>query len=359
LDNFLKMTSFTTNILTWYQSNQRDLPWRFNKHPYQIWISEIILQQTQVKQGLPYYLRFIEAFPDVFALAAASEQEVLKLWQGLGYYSRARNLHAAAKDLVERLKGQMPGTKKELQQLKGIGPYTAAAIASIAFDEPVAVVDGNVYRLLSRYFAISLPIDSTDGRKHFDALAHQLLHGAHPGDFNQAMMDMGAMICTPAQPKCHACPLTADCQAHALNQQGLFPVKSKKVKKRDRHFNYLIIEQDQRILINERRQKDIWKGLYEFPLVESEEALTAIALSELLTSRHQETTDVEWLASSKHLLTHQTIYIRFFKLQPKASLTKKLTVDSAQFVGYKDLRHLPVPKPIERAIKQNIIQLLK
>lgn len=353
------MTSFTTNILTWYQSNQRDLPWRFNKHPYLIWISEIILQQTQVKQGLPYYLRFIEAFPDVFALAGASEQEVLKLWQGLGYYSRARNLHAAAKEVVERLQGQMPATKKELQQLKGIGPYTAAAIASIAYDEPVAVVDGNVYRLLSRYFAISLPIDTTDGRKHFDALAHQLLQGSPPGDFNQAMMDMGAMVCTPAQPKCHACPLTANCAAQLLNQQGNFPVKSKKVKKRDRYFNYLIIEENQRLLINQRLNKDIWKGLYEFPLVESEKELTEIALSELFASRHHETTGIEWLASARHLLTHQTIYIRFFKVKHKASLTKKLAADSAQFMAYEDLLHLPVPKPIENAIKQNIIKLIK
>lgn len=353
------MTSFTTNILTWYQSNQRDLPWRFNKHPYQIWISEIILQQTQVKQGLPYYLRFMEAFPDVLALANASEQEVLKLWQGLGYYSRARNLHAAAKDVVERLNGQMPGSKKGLQQLKGIGPYTAAAIASIAFNEPVAVVDGNVYRLLSRYFAIGRPIDSTEGRKHFETLAHQLLPKDRPGDFNQAMMDMGAMVCTPAQPKCHACPLTADCQAHQTNQQSCFPVKSKKVKKRDRFFNYLLIEKDQHFLINERQQKDIWKGLYEFPLVETEKEGTAIDLSDLFVSMHQETADIEWLASIRHLLTHQTIYIRFFKLQHKATLTQKIAPDNARFIRPADLLHLPVPKPIENAIKQNIIIPIK
>ncbi|MCA1745645.1 MAG: A/G-specific adenine glycosylase [Bacteroidales bacterium] len=349
------MTSFTTNILTWYQSNQRDLPWRFNKHPYQIWISEIILQQTQVKQGLPYYRRFMEAFPDVLTLAAAPEQEVLKLWQGLGYYSRARNLHAAANDVVERLNGQMPDTKKGLQQLKGIGPYTAAAIASIAFDEPVAVVDGNVYRLLSRYYAIGRPIDSTEGRKHFETLAHQLLPKDRPGDFNQAMMDMGAMVCTPAQPKCHACPLAADCQAQALNQQSNFPVKSKQVKKRDRFFNYLIIEKDQHYLINERRHKDIWKGLYEFPLVETEKEWTAIDLSDLFISMYQETTDIEWLASTKHLLTHQTIYIRFFKVQHKATLTTKIVPDTARFVGSANLLHLPVPKPIEKAIKQYII----
>ena len=348
------MTSFTTNILTWYQSNQRDLPWRSSKHPYLIWVSEIILQQTQVRQGIPYYARFIEAFPDVFTLAGASEQEVLKLWQGLGYYSRARNLHAAAKDVVERLKGQMPDTKKELQKLKGIGPYTAAAIASIAYDEPVAVVDGNVYRLLSRYFAISIPIDTTDGRKHFEALAQQLLHGSPPASFNQAMMDMGAMICTPAQPKCHDCPLTTGCQAHLLNQQGNFPVKSKTIKKRDRFFNYLIIEKDQHLLINQRHNKDIWEGLYEFPLVESDKELTVMALSDHILSQHHETTEIQLLTTSKHLLTHQTIYIRFFKLPHKATLTKKLAPKNAQFVAQTDLIHLPVPKPIENAFKRII-----
>ncbi len=346
------MTSFTTNILTWYQSNQRDLPWRSSKHPYLIWISEIILQQTQVKQGIPYYHRFIEAFPDVFALAGASEQEVLKLWQGLGYYSRARNLHAAAKDVVERLNGQMPATKKELQKLKGIGPYTAAAIASIAYDEAVAVVDGNVYRLLSRYFAIGMPIDTTEGRKHFEALSHQLLPGSQPADFNQAMMDMGAMVCTPAQPKCHICPLTADCQAHLLNQQVHFPVKSKQVKKRVRFFNYLIIEQDQQLLMCQRNKKDIWKGLYEFPLIESEKELTEKALCKLIATTHHETTEVQLLATTRHLLTHQTIYIRLFKLPHGATLANKLALDSVQWVSQTDLIHLPVPKPIENAIKR-------
>lgn len=346
------MTTFTHNILTWYQSNQRDLPWRSDKHPYFIWISEIILQQTQVKQGLPYYLRFIEAFPTVFALARASEQEVLKLWQGLGYYSRARNLHTAAKDVVERLKGQMPTTKKELLRLKGIGPYTAAAIASIAFNEPVAVVDGNVYRLLSRYFAISIPIDTTDGRKHFEALAHRLLQGTHPADFNQAMMDMGALICTPALPKCHDCPVTAACQARLLSQQDGFPVKSKKVKKRVRHFNYLIIKKNKRLLINKRHRNDIWKGLYEFPLIESEKEMTVTALGQHLNALHHETTDIELLAATKHLLTHQTIHIRFFKLLHKASLIPKLAPDSAQFVTRTELLHLPVSKPIENALNR-------
>jgi A/G-specific adenine glycosylase len=355
LDNFLKMTTFTTNILTWYQSNQRDLPWRSARDPYLIWISEIILQQTQVKQGLPYYLRFTQAFPDVFSLARASEQEVLKLWQGLGYYSRARNLHAAALDVVERLKGQMPGNKKELLQLKGIGPYTASAIASIAFNEPVAAVDGNVYRLLSRYFALSLPIDTAYGRKHFDDLAHQLLPTALPAAFNQALMDMGAMVCTPAQPKCNDCPVAADCQARLLNQQSQFPVKSKKTKKRNRYFHYLIAENKGQFLITQRQNNDIWKGLYEFPLIESEKPMNATAIHAQLGINHTPI-NITLLSETKHLLTHQNIFILFFKIQQDSNDT--LIIESAfnttRFINKADLIHLPVPKPIENVLKRII-----
>ncbi|WP_062123019.1 A/G-specific adenine glycosylase [Geofilum rubicundum] len=348
------MTSFTTNILTWYQSNQRDLPWRAEKDPYLVWISEIILQQTQVKQGLPYYLRFTKAFPDVYALARASEQEVLKLWQGLGYYSRARNLHAAARDVVERLKGQMPETKKDLLLLKGIGPYTAAAIASISFNEPVAVVDGNVYRLLSRYFASSLPIDSTEGRKHFDALAHQLLSKSRPADFNQAMMDMGAMICTPAQPKCNDCPVAAECQARLLSQQALFPVKSKTTRKRNRYFNYLIAENKGQLFMSQRQKKDIWKGLYEFPLIESEKELTRAEICQMVDSVSQASMTTSLMSETKHLLTHQNIFIRFYKIQQDLHLNGPINraFDGARLLAKSELIHLPVPKPIETALKR-------
>jgi A/G-specific adenine glycosylase len=271
LYNFLKMTHFNIKICDWYLQNHRQLPWRETSDPYRIWISEIILQQTRVKQGHDYYLRFIGAFPTVETLARASEQNVLRAWQGLGYYTRARNLHRAARVIVNDLGGQMPRNSHDLRKLSGIGPYTAAAIASIAFREPVAVVDGNVYRLLSRCFAISTPIDSTEGKKSFGALANRLIDTLEPGRFNQAMMELGALICTPTNPQCHLCPVEADCLSLKTGTHLQYPVKGKKIAKRTRHFNYVLLRSAVTCFATKRREKDdIWQGLFEPLLIESD-----------------------------------------------------------------------------------------
>ena len=264
-------SDFACRLLAWYHENGRILPWRGTRDPYVVWISEIILQQTRVSQGHDYFLRFVERFPDVGTLAAASEDEVLKCWQGLGYYSRARNLHAAARQVVER--GGFPDTYPDIRKMKGVGDYTAAAIASFAFGLPYAVVDGNVYRVLSRFFGVEEPIDTGRGRKYFAALAQELLPetGLVAG-YNQALMDFGAMQCTPVSPRCEACPLSERCLALASGTVAERPVKQGRTRVRDRWFHYLHITSGDRTLLRRREGGDIWQGLYEFPLVETASA---------------------------------------------------------------------------------------
>jgi len=266
--------NFTKILKHWYSDYKRDLPWRKTQNPYYIWLSEIIMQQTKIKQGLPYYEDFVANFPTVFDLAKAKESDVLKLWQGLGYYSRARNLHFSAKYIVTELNGEFPKTYKELLQLKGVGDYTASAIASICYNEPTAVVDGNVYRVLSRYFGIETPINSSQGIKEFKELAQSLLPKDNIGDYNQAVMEFGATQCKPNQPNCEVCPLKKKCIALQLNKIKVLPFKINKIKVSKKYFNFLVfVSEDKKTILEKRVKKGIWQHLYQFPLIETKESL--------------------------------------------------------------------------------------
>ena len=355
------MTNFSKKISHWYIQHHRQLPWRETSDPYRIWISEIILQQTQVKQGLDYYFKFIENFPDLKALATAAEQNVLKTWQGLGYYSRARNLHKAAQHIFYNLNGAFPATRIELQKLKGIGPYTAAAIASIAFNEPHAVVDGNVYRLLSRFFAIETPIDTTAGKKEFELLANKLLDKQNPGRFNQAMMEMGALICTPANPRCTGCPLSENCKSNKAGTQNNFPVKSKKTEKRTRHFNYIVIKTSKAIYLSKREHADIWEGLFEPCLIESVQPLNQEEIETTLKTKWPGLTfEVFSKHHKKHILTHQLIEATFYGviLRGKEELTMFPGTAQLQKVPLNELHHYPVPRLIERYFQNQFLAVV-
>lgn len=309
---------FSKILTIWYSDNKRDFPWRNTKDPYFIWLSEIILQQTQVKQGLPYYEAFVNKFPSVFHLASASESSVLKLWQGLGYYSRARNLHSTAKHVVSEFGGKFPSNYSGLIKLKGIGDYTASAIASICFNEPTAVVDGNVYRVLSRYFGIGTPINSSQGIKEFKNLAMSLIDRYSPGDYNQAIMEFGATQCRPTNPDCTVCPLNHECNAFLEKKTAYLPVKLKKTMVTKKHFNFLVlISNDRKTLFHKRTAKGIWQNLYQFPLVETPEILTPddfannTAVKNLLKDIPFEFTlyNEEILV---HKLSHQHLHTRFW-----------------------------------------------
>nr|WP_321450400.1 A/G-specific adenine glycosylase [uncultured Carboxylicivirga sp.] len=307
------MTDFGIRLLEWYHNNYRNLPWRQTTDPYKIWVSEIILQQTRVAQGIDYYHRFINAFPDIQSLANANKDQVLRLWQGLGYYSRARNLHQAAKTMVDKHKGQFPVSYKEILALKGIGPYTAAAIASFAFNLPYAVLDGNVFRFLARVKGIDTPIDSTEGKKRFSDLAQDLLNKKDPAHHNQAMMEMGAILCKAQSPDCDQCPFQSDCAAFHTGQIQNLPVKSKKVKQRKRYFNYfLIYPSSDTLLIQQRNTKDIWQNLYQLPLIETDKKQSTEYFKNICQNK------VEFLSETKHILSHQIIYSRFFKTVAEA-----------------------------------------
>ncbi len=301
-------------LLDRYQRTKRNLPWRDTHDPYRIWISEIILQQTRVDQGLPYYERFVAAFPTVQDLAAASEDEVLKLWEGLGYYSRARNLHFTAKLVTDRFDGSFPATYSGLLELKGVGPYTAAAIGSIAFGLPVAAVDGNVFRVLARYFGIVESIDETETKKRITELSNAILTEDQPGNHNQAMMELGATVCTPLDPQCHECPVNRLCTAFAEDLQRELPVRTKKTKVRDRFFYYTVRISNDEVAISKRGSGDIWQGLYEFPLHESDSRLEE---DEVLRSLHLSSNDVIVGISTefKHILSHQRIFARFILIK--------------------------------------------
>ena len=298
------MKSIASILLSWYAQNKRDLPWRQTKNPYLIWLSEIILQQTRVAQGLSYYMRFSERFPSPRVLAEASEDEVLRYWQGLGYYSRARNLHTAAKSM----NGVFPKTYEGVRALKGVGDYTAAAICSIAYDMPYAVVDGNVYRVLSRVFGVDTPIDSPAGKKQFTALAQELLDKHSPGDYNQAIMDFGAMVCTPAAPQCLVCPLAARCRALAQGRVETLPVKAQKTKISNRYFHYIYVKQGKNTWLHKRGAGDVWQNLYEPPLLETKtesENYADLPLFKKWFGRRKPRLRV---APLKHVLSHRVIY---------------------------------------------------
>ena len=313
--------NFSKILTYWYSVNKRDLPWRKTKDPYHIWLSEIIMQQTQIKQGLPYYESFVTKFPTVFDLADAQEVEVLKLWQGLGYYSRARNLHVTAIYVATKLKGKFPDSYKELIKLKGIGDYTASAVASICFQETTAVVDGNVYRVLSRYFGIDTAINSTEGMKEFKTLATSLIDKKNPGDYNQAIMEFGATRCKPQNPDCNACPLNTGCVALQKGLVNTLPVKLKKTKVKVKYFNFLVfISSDKKTLFEKRVSKGIWQNLYQFPLVESKVPLTDKALkSHLLTTSYIVDQTFEFSLYNDtdliHKLTHQHLHTKFWIIE--------------------------------------------
>lgn len=308
----------TSYLLDWYGKEGRDLPWRETTDPYKIWISEIILQQTRVAQGRDYYFRFIERFSDVRSLAVAQENEVLKLWQGLGYYTRARNVHAAAKQVVNIFNGVFPSTYSDIISLRGVGEYTAAAIASIAFNEPYAVVDGNVFRVVSRLFGITLSIHSSEGKKTIKEIAQSLLDIGDPGRYNQAVMDFGALICTPAQPKCMECVLQDWCTAFAENRVGELPVNDRKISIRNRYFHYFHIQHNGSTFLQKRNDSDIWKNLFEFPLIETPEPSDFSKLEKADFFRKLfggiSSFSVDHKLAIKHQLTHQAIHTHFYRI---------------------------------------------
>ncbi len=342
------MEEFAHKIETWYAENRRDLPWRATADPYRIWISEIILQQTRVAQGYDYYLRFVERFPDVFALAAADEDEVLRQWQGLGYYSRARNLHAAARSIAAL--GRFPDDYAGVRALKGVGDYTAAAICSIAYGLPHAVVDGNVYRVLARHFGVETPIDSGAGRSEFAALAAALLDRRRPGLYNQALMDFGALQCVPGQPDCAACPLAGSCAALAQGRVDRLPVKSKRTAVTERHFVYIYVRCGGRILLRRRPAGDIWQGLYEPPLLEFDHAAAeAEVMAHPFLQGLGEGTVVRPVAKGlKHVLTHRRIFADFYEAEVPVGATLP---PAYQWVEEREREDFAVPRLVQELYK--------
>lgn len=336
------MADFHLLITDWFRQNCRDLPWRETNNPYHIWLSEIILQQTRVDQGLAYYQKFVRNYPTIFDLANASEQEVLRDWQGLGYYSRARNLHSTAKEIVQSHNGIFPSNYDSIIKLKGVGDYTASAIASIAFDLPAAVVDGNVYRVLSRYFDLDLPIDSTAGIKYFKELAQSLLATASHGTHNQALMEIGALVCKPANPDCDLCPLMQSCLAFQNNTIASRPVKLKKTKVRNRYFHYLVFTNGEQVVLEQRTEKDIWQNMYQFPLLETE------------TNQDLSNFDFDLKLQKVsplivHLLSHQKIHARFYHFKDipweKVKDNRLIPIDK--------LGDFPIPRLIEAYLENN------
>ena len=340
---------FSKKLILWYLEHKRELPWRTTNEPYFIWLSEIILQQTRVAQGLPYYKAFISEFPTIKDLANAPEEKVLKLWQGLGYYSRARNLHFTSKYISEELNGVFPVNYKDLLKLKGVGDYTASAIASICFNEPAAVVDGNVYRVLSRYFGIVTPINSTQGIKEFKALAQELLDISQPGIYNQAIMEFGARYCKPQNPDCISCIFNDKCVAFQKKMVSELPVKLKKLKVKKAYFNYLVLlSEDNKTILQQRTQKGIWKQLYEFPLIET--------LNETEIEKFQQLEEFKELSKENgitsivlyneksiiHKLSHRHLHTRFWIAESSKLNSKSIPINT--------INKYPVPVLIEKFI---------
>lgn len=346
--------SFQLEIVAWYLKNKRDLPWRNTTDAYVIWLSEIILQQTRVEQGLPYFNRFLAHFPDVSSFAAASEEQVLKLWQGLGYYSRGRNMLHTAKLVMSKYAGEFPTSYQELIALKGIGAYTAAAISSFSSNEKQAVVDGNVYRVLARYFGISHPINSNIGQKEFADLAKQLIADQEPAIYNQAIMEFGALQCKPKAPLCETCPLRLDCQAYQHQIVDQLPVKLKKVKIKKRYFNYFVGIANQQVLTKQRTAGDVWQHLYDFPLIETDEELTTPSAEffDKIKSIFGTEVKISLLDAKKHILTHQIIYVQFFAIDNY--IVNFNDYAEIKSVDIEDFKQLPHPKIIGDFIEKHI-----
>jgi A/G-specific adenine glycosylase len=345
------MDFFSSKIIEWYFQHKRELPWRNTKDPYKIWLSEIILQQTQVKQGLPYYQKFIKTFPSVSELANANEEEVLKLWQGLGYYSRARNLHFAAKQIHQA--GFFPKEYKDIITLKGVGEYTAAAIASFAFKLPYAVVDGNVFRLLSRFYGIDTPVDTSKGKREFSEIAQTLLVKKEPDTHNQAIMEFGSQMCKPKQPNCNSCPLRDECIAFANNTIHLLPVKKGKVKVKTVFFEYFFFKMNGYTLVNKRANDGIWQNMYEFPLITTNDLKNT---EEILNHNQFESWVkgidfiIESISEFKHILTHRKINARFWEI----NCQNTLPASNFQKIKIETIDKLAVSRLIEKFIQAKI-----
>ncbi len=349
---------FTNALLQWNNtSNNRPMPWKGEKDPYKIWLSEIILQQTRVEQGWEYYNRFVTAFADINKLAKAPETKIFKLWEGLGYYTRCKNLIATAKYISNENKGRFPDNYDDILKLKGVGPYTAAAIASFAYNLPYAVVDGNVFRVLSRFFNDNTAIDSTEGKKIFTVLAQELLDKKQPGIYNQALMDFGAVICKPKLPLCRQCALQSRCGAHLKGLVNVLPVKEKKITQKIRWLFYFIIEHNSKVYVRKRGTKDIWENLYEFVLVEAEAAIDPLQLEKLPAFKKllkKGTYHIEAISNLySQKLTHQTIHGQFIKIK----LKNNAAIEGYQAVSQKKLAGLPFPKFITTYLKDKNVSL--
>ncbi|MHA4736569.1 A/G-specific adenine glycosylase [Dyadobacter sp. MSC1_007] len=352
-DHF-QVIDFNRKLKSWYSQNHRPLPWRETKDPYKIWLSEVILQQTRVAQGMPYYERFVDQYPTVFDLAEADERDVLRLWQGLGYYSRARNMHFTAKQVVEDFAGSFPNTAEGLSKLKGLGHYTAAAVASFAFDEVVPAIDGNVYRVMARIFGIQSDMLSNEGKKEFALLARQLVSKDDPATYNQAMIEFGALQCVPVSPNCSVCIFNDRCFANARQMQGQLPVKIKKLTVRKRYLNYFMIRRGDELAMVERYGKDIWKGLYDFYLVESKgpvdspDDLTSDEPLRLLLVQGR-LREIPKLYS--HILTHQKLQVRFWWIEMQQ--TDKIDLPQGMaFYSKSAVEVLPKPILIDTVLKE-------
>jgi A/G-specific adenine glycosylase len=345
-DCIFEQMNIQKEIIKWYKANRRELPWRNTTDAYVIWLSEIILQQTRVEQGLPYFNKFLENFPTVRSFAEATENQVLKLWQGLGYYSRGRNMLFTAKQVMEQHNGVFPVEYEELIKLKGVGDYTAAAISSFSNNQAKAVLDGNVFRVLARYFGIEEPINSTLGKKIFAQLAQSLIENQTPSLYNQAIMEFGALLCKPKLPACNICPIQQDCYALKKQTVGLLPIKLKKVKIKERWFNYFVGIENGFILTNQRQAGDIWQQMFDFPLIETNGRadLQDFTFNETVKATFGENVQITSVLEKKHLLTHQIIYVQFFALS-NYIINFNLHTE-IKSVLLEDFEELPHPKVI-------------
>jgi A/G-specific adenine glycosylase len=344
---------FTTALMRWHeQENKRSLPWKHEKDPYKIWLSEIILQQTRAEQGLPYYLSFTQNYPTIAELANAADDDVFRLWQGLGYYNRCKNLLSTARFISKERNNSFPATYSDLLQLKGIGPYTAAAIASFAYGLPHAVVDGNVNRVLARFFGIDIPYDTTVGKKTFQELAQQLLDNKDSSSYNQAIMDHGATVCTPANPACTRCPLQKNCFAYNHNAITDLPVKSKKLVVKKRYFHYLLLTHQGRLLIRKRTNNDIWQNLFEPVLIEHPTPLDPKAITSLPAYKAMKLPkQIASNGTEKQRLTHQLIETRFFSAEVKN--INQIAQDNGEWVGFSQLKKYPFPRTLVSFLEKN------
>jgi len=336
---------FSTLLINWYEENRRNLPWRGTKDVYKVWLSEIILQQTRVQQGLDYYNKFVSKYPTIFDLASASEDQILSDWQGLGYYSRARNLHNTAKKVAFEFDGVFPSNKKELMKLKGIGDYTSSAIASFCFDEATPVIDGNVFRFIGRLKGIFSPIDLPETKKEIQKFLQNQIPKKGNAPFNQGLMEMGALVCTPKKPNCENCPFSNSCYAFLNNCQEELPVKGKKIKVKTRYLNYLLYKEDGKLALQKRFGKDIWENLFEFPLIETELEHEVVNLKILISEYTQlKNPSVDLIGNYKHKLTHQVLIVNIWKLNNVIAETPKNWI----FVNSNELNKFALPRVLTR-----------